>query len=99
MSNSVIESPKFNEVGNLERDGEVICREYMVDDGVTLFDLTTGTQRYVDSLVEISPDFAASPILIVDGATLADAAKAVEHISSVPDLGRYLIEQTPPTQE
>lgn len=99
MSNSVIESPKFNEVGILEHDGAVVCREYMVEKSGTLFDLTAGTQGYVESLVSLNPEFATEPILIVDGAILAEPQKAVEHITLVPELERYLIEQTPPTQE
>ncbi len=90
-----IEGSRFNEVGILEHEGSVVCREYMVERSGVLFDLTAGTQGYFDSLLTVNPDFAAEPILIVDGSTLADAAKAVDHISKMPDLDRYLIEQAP----
>ncbi len=91
--------PRLSEVGILEHEGVVVCREYLVERSGTLFDLTTGTQGYVDSLIDLNPEFAVEPILIVDGATLAESKLAVDHISRVPDLGKYLIEQLPLAQE
>ena len=90
---------RFSEVGILEHEGEVVCREYLVEREGVIFDLTAGAQGYVDSLIALNPEFAAEPILIVDGATLARAESAIGHISTVPDLGKYLIEQTPPALE
>jgi hypothetical protein len=94
-----IEGSQFSEVGILERDGSVLCREYMVQRSGVLFDLTAGTQEYVDSLVRLNPEFATEPILIVDGEILAQAQIAAEHLARVPDIERYLVEQSSLAQD